>query len=244
MDSIPLSPLSTRSRERSPVAAAGKLSAILCKQLRRVGPLGAIIVLHIAFFYALQSGLIRQAVEAIPKEVVVSFITPERTPEAPKPQPQPPVPKTVPVVKKSVTPPPAPTPVVNNTPSPQAITVPAAPPSPPAPPESAAPAVAAAPPVSSGPRTVTNGIEYLQAPKPEYPAMSRRMNEEGKAILRVLVNEKGRAERVEVQTSSGSARLDEAARQAVLRAVFKPFIEDGKAVAAFAIIPIRFQLDN
>lgn len=94
------------------------------------------------------------------------------------------------------------------------------------------------------PRTITTGIEYLQAPQPEYPPIARRMGEQGKAILRVLVNEKGRPERVEVQKTSGSLRLDEAARQAVLRALFKPFFDDGKAVTAYAIIPIRFQLDN
>lgn len=70
------------------------------------------------------------------------------------------------------------------------------------------------------------------------------MGEEGKVMLRVLVNEKGRPERVEVQKTSGSPRLDEAARQAAMRAVFKPHMEDGRPVAVFAIIPIRFQLDS
>ncbi|MGH8809433.1 MAG: energy transducer TonB [Noviherbaspirillum sp.] len=226
---------------RRPFPPAASLPLLLWQQLTRFGPLGAIILLHIAFFYALQSGLLRQAVQALPKEVMVTFITPEPKRETPKPQP--PAPKTVPVVKKSVTPPPAPVPVVNNTPSQQAITVPPAAPTPVAA-EPAAPVVAAPPAPPAAPRTITSGIEYLQAPQPEYPAMSRRLSEEGKAVLRVLVNEKGRPERVDVQKTSGSARLDEAARQAVLRAVFKPFMEDGKAVAAFAIVPIRFQLDN
>ena len=227
--------------------ASSGMATALWRQVRRIGPLGAIILLHVGFFFVLQSGLLRHAAEALPKEVMVTFITPERTPEPPKPQPRPPepnpVPKTVPVVKKSVTPPP-PVPVVNPTPSQNAITAPPAPPSPPA--EPVAPAVTAppAPPAPAMPKTVTSGIEYVQAPQPEYPPASRRMGEEGKAVLRVLVNEKGRPERVEVQKTSGSPRLDEAARQAVLRAVFKPFIEDGKAVPAFAIIPIRFQLDN
>ncbi|MGE5622450.1 MAG: energy transducer TonB, partial [Bacillota bacterium] len=93
------------------------------------------------------------------------------------------------------------------------------------------------------PRTIASGIEYIQPPQPEYPPISRRMGEEGKAVLRVLVNDKGHPERVELQKSSGIARLDEAARKAVLRALFKPFIEDGKAVPAYAIVPINFQLD-
>jgi periplasmic protein TonB len=216
------------------------------QQLRRIGPLGTIILLHVVFFYALQSGLVRKAAEALPKEVSVTFITPQpqQKPEPPKPQPAPEKPKTVPVVKKQAAPPP-PVPVVNTTPSQHAITAPPAPPAPPAPAEPASPVVSAppAPPAPAVPKTITAGIEYLQAPQPEYPPVSRRIGEEGKAVLRVLVNDKGRPERVEVQKTSGSARLDEAARQAVLRAVFKPFIEDGKAVAAYAIVPIRFQLD-
>lgn len=228
-------------------APAGALAAQVWQQLRRIGPLGAIILLHIAFFYALQSGLLRKAAEALPREVTVTFITPQPQvkPEPPKPQPAPEKPKTVPVVKKQVAPPP-PVPVVNTTPSQAAITAPPAPPAPPAPAEPAPPVVSAppAPAAPALPKTVTSGIEYLRAPQPEYPPVSRRMGEEGKAVLRVLVNDKGRPERVDVQQSSGSARLDEAARQAVLRAMFKPFMEDGKPVPAYAIVPIRFQLDN
>src|SRR5207237_10735251 len=93
------------------------------------------------------------------------------------------------------------------------------------------------------PKTIS-GVEYLQAPQPEYPPLARRMGEEGKVMLRVLVNDKGRAERIEIQKSSGSQRLDEAARLAASAALFKPYIEDGKAVAVYAIVPIAFQLNS
>ncbi|HJV51840.1 MAG TPA: TonB family protein [Noviherbaspirillum sp.] len=220
----------------SPLAAA-------VAQVRRAGPLGFIVLLHIGFFYALQSGLLRKASDALPREVIATFITPEPARETPQPQPA--APKTVPVVKKAVTPP-RPAPVIQPAPSPKAITVDSPPPVPePAAPAAAATAPAAppAPAAPAQPRTITSGIEYIQPPQPEYPPISRRMGEEGKAVLRVLVNEKGRPERVELQKSSGSARLDEAARKAALRALFKPFIEDGKAVPAYAIVPINFQLD-
>jgi periplasmic protein TonB len=225
-----------------PCLLAG-VPSLLWQQIRRIGPLGAIILLHVGFFYALQSGLLRQATQAVlPKEVFATFITPQPAPEPPKPQPV--APKTVQVVKKAITHS-RPTPVVNTTPSPQAITIAPSAPSPqPAAPAMVAPSVPATPPASAQPRTISSEIEYLQAPQPDYPPISRRIGEEGKAILRVLVNEKGRPERAEVQKSSGSTRLDEAARQAVLRAIFKPFMEDGKAVVAFAIVPIKFQLDN
>lgn len=213
-------------------------SAALFAQIKRIGPLGLIILAHVMFFYALQSGLLRKASQALPHEIVASFITPEPVRETPQPQPhpQPAAPKTVPIVKKAVTPP---TPVVNTRSSPNAVTAPVSAPAP----EPAAPAAAPAAAPPAQPKTIASGVEYLQPPRPDYPAAARRMGEEGKAVLRVLVNDKGRAERIELQKSSGSPRLDEAAKQAVLRALFKPYMEDGKPVAVYAIVPITFQLD-
>jgi protein TonB len=225
--------------------SADGMSIISRLQLRRLGPMTLIVLLHLGFFYMLQSGLLRQAVQALPNEVFATLIAVDTPPpEEPKPQPQPAPPKTVPLVKKAPTRPPViatPTPA----PAPEAIT---APPEPPAPLEPPAPAAAPAVPVAAAPtpappRTISSGVEYLQPPRLEYPSISKRRGEEGKVLLRVLVNEKGRAERVEVQQSSNSMHLDEAARQAVLRALFKPYMEDGKAVAVYAIVPIRFQLN-
>lgn len=232
----------------SGMVAAGALA--VRRHARRVGPLAAIALMHLALFHALQGGLPKQAMAQAPREVSVTFITPP-TPPAPQSAPTPAPPKTVPVVKKRAAPPRPVAPVapaVNPTPSPQAISTPAPEPAPVSPEASAATAAAptaspSAPPAPAQPKTVTAGIEYLQAPQPDYPPIAKRMGEQGKAVVRVLVNDRGRPERVELQRSSGSARLDEAARQAVLRAVFKPFMEDGKAVPAWAVVPIRFQLD-
>lgn len=208
------------------------------QQARRIGPLGLIILLHIGFFYALQSGLLRQAAQALPTAVLASFITPE-APPAPKPQPAPP--KTVPIVKKSVAP--TPVPVINTTPSPQAITAAPQTPSAPAAAETAT-TVSAPPAAPAQPKTISSGVEYIQPPQPEYPPLSRRMGEQGRVVLRVLINAKGHPERVEVQKSSGLPRLDEAGRQAVLRALFRPHVDDGQAVAVYASVPINFQLNN
>jgi protein TonB len=216
------------------------------KQIRRIGPLGLIILLHVLFFYALQSGLLRQAAQAMPREIFVSFITPEQPAPIPQPEPPKPVsapPKTVPVVKKKVKPRPAPVkPAITPTPAPQPIETPIAPAAPSIdPPVAAAPAAPPAPAVPALPKTIS-GVEYIRAPLPDYPPISKRMGEEGKVILRVLVNEKGLPERVDVRQSSGSARLDEAARQAALRALFKPHLEDGRPVAVYALVPIDFSI--
>ncbi|CAN5194810.1 energy transducer TonB [soil metagenome] len=215
------------------------------QQFRRLGPLGLIILLHVGFFYALQSGLLRQAAQAtLPKEVFASFITPEKPPQPEPPRPQP---KTVPVVRKPATQP-AITPVVK-APSESAISAPP-PPTQPAAAEPVAVVPAPAPPAPPAPapaapiKTISSGVEYLQPPQPVYPQVSKRLGEEGKVVLRILINESGRPDRVDVQTSSGSPRLDEAARQAALRALFKPHMADGKATAVYAIVPINFQLDR
>lgn len=226
----------------------------------RVVPLVLIIALHLGFFYALQSGLLQPPpAQIVPKEVLVHFITPEPAPKVETVQPPAPPkpPKTVPIIKKPAPKPPQPAvkpavPTPPPAPSEPAITVPQAPaPAAPEPsaaaPQSMAPVPApapAAPAAPPPPKTVTSGVEYLQPPQPEYPLLSRRKGEEGKVVLRALINLKGRPDQVEIQQSSGSARLDEAARQAVLRAVFKPHLEDGKPVMVYAIVPIKFQLDR
>lgn len=211
----------------------------------RLGPLALIVLLHVGFFYALERGLAGKSMppQTQPKEVFATFVTPapqptprsipKPEPEAPKPHPaQKPKPIPKPIAKKAI-------------PTPDTAAAPPAPPvASPAPPAPSAPTAApAAPPAPPAPPKSISGVEYLQPPNPEYPAMSRRMREEGTAVLRVLVNARGRAERVELQKSTGSPRLDEAAKQAVLRTLFKPYIEDGKALPVFATVPIKFQLD-
>jgi protein TonB len=85
-------------------------------------------------------------------------------------------------------------------------------------------------------------VEYVQEPVPHYPVASRRQRAEGAVLLRVLVDESGRAKEIEIYRSSGHPPLDEAARDAVLRAVFKPYVENGVSRAAFVMIPIEFSL--
>lgn len=87
-------------------------------------------------------------------------------------------------------------------------------------------------------------VEYVQEPAPHYPSISRRQRAEGAVLLRVLVDENGRAKDIEVYRSSGHRPLDEAARDAVLRAVFKPYVENGVSHAAFVMIPIEFSLSR
>lgn len=79
-------------------------------------------------------------------------------------------------------------------------------------------------------------------PPPRYPAMARRLGEEGVADLLVELSAAGRVTEVRVVESSGSARLDAAAVAAVRDWRCEPARVGGVAVAASARQRIRFSL--
>ena len=106
-------------------------------------------------------------------------------------------------------------------------------------PPSPAPAIASA---SGTAVPEMSNVAYLVQPAPHYPPESKRTREQGLVILRVLIDESGHAKTIEVYRSSGHPRLDEAARNAVARAVFKPYIDRGVARQSAAIVPVEFSL--
>jgi protein TonB len=121
------------------------------------------------------------------------------------------------------------------TPVAQAEPVAAAPTTPTAPPPAA--------PAPPAPLTAPSfNAAYLNNPAPAYPALSRRTGEEGKVILRVLVNEKGLPDDVQVRTSSGHARLDDAAAATVRQWKFVPARRGDSATPAWVLVPISFSL--
>ena len=106
------------------------------------------------------------------------------------------------------------------------------------------PAAAATPSVptaGAGDRTMAKP-DYLRNPPPQYPAESRKLREEGVVLLKVAVTESGRAGDVQLQRSSGYARLDQAALRAVRRWEFKPARVGLTAVASAVEVPVRFGL--
>ena len=91
------------------------------------------------------------------------------------------------------------------------------------------------------------GSAYAQAryaynPKPRYPERARREGWEGTVIMAVLVDQKGRPERVEVGRSSGFADLDQAAAETVRRWLFQPARYGEKSMESWVKIPIVFRL--
>lgn len=111
------------------------------------------------------------------------------------------------------------------------------------PPTPAAPIASPPAPTPSLPRTIPpSAIQYIVPPAPVYPRQSARMRESGRAVVRVLIDEGGLPRTVQLATSTGFARLDDAALAAVRNCRFKPWLDDGVAVAAWANIPIEFEL--
>lgn len=79
-------------------------------------------------------------------------------------------------------------------------------------------------------------------PMPSYPPAARRRGVEGKVVLDVLVSAEGQALAVDIARSSGSAMLDEAARETIRRWRFRPAMRGGKATEARAAVPVQFSL--
>jgi len=221
-------------------------SALSLESMRaKFGPLSVVFVIHVVLFYLAYSGMLTRMVDTtLQQAVMVTFVAP---PAPPKAEPPPAV-KAASVAKlRPPVLPAVPVPVIRvaTQSNPISVTQTAvalvvldkAPAPIAAPVATAAPVSAPAP----APKVMTV-VEFVSPPQPIYPPMSKRMGEQGKVVLRVLVNENGKADQVEIQTSSGSARLDEAGRQAVLRALFKPYRENGRSIAGFATVPVTFEL--
>jgi len=198
---------------------------------RRIGLMLAVALHALAIWGLLQVGAVRQSLlDAAP--IMVRWIDPPQTvtppkplPVAPKPQPT----KTQPIAPSVLSTPP--------TPMPQAV------------PQVAAPVAQPAPIISAptAPVAVTAPIfnaAYLRNPPPVYPAQSKRRNEAGKVFLRVYVSADGAAEKIELQTSSGWPRLDQAAQDTVRNWRFVPAKLGDKAVPAWVIVPINFVLEG
>jgi len=87
-------------------------------------------------------------------------------------------------------------------------------------------------------------VAYLNNPAPVYPKMSRRLGEQGRVMLKVLVSENGIAEQVQLDTSSGYEKLDQAAIDAVKKWSFVPAKKSNQAISAYVLVPVKFSLNS
>jgi len=201
----------------------------------------AILAAHVAAVYGLLQ--VRELREAA-HEVAPMFVDLIAPPAPPVPVPPPPTPR--PIQKK-----PLPSPVIAAAPSPAPapFVVPVPPPLPEPVQAPPAPAAVQAPPAPPAPAPApkiipASAVQYLEPPAPEYPRLSRRNAESGRVMLRVFIDIAGMPRNVQVSSSSGFARLDDAALAAVQKARFKPYSENGQPTAGWTYVPINFELEK
>jgi len=86
--------------------------------------------------------------------------------------------------------------------------------------------------------------DYLHNPKPQYPALSRRLGEQGRVLLHVQVSTTGTPMEVTVKQSSGFKRLDQAAVDVVKRWQFVPAKQGNTALISWVDVPLQFSLEK
>jgi protein TonB len=73
--------------------------------------------------------------------------------------------------------------------------------------------------------------------------MARKLNQEGRVLLKLTIDEKGNLLNVEV-IEKADYGFTEAAVEAVKKSTFLPAKKDGKSIASRALLPIRFRLER
>ncbi|MDO9140206.1 MAG: energy transducer TonB [Methylobacter sp.] len=219
---------------------------------------GLVLCLHLAAFAALRPQPQPLSVEAIPEPIMISLLS------APQAATQPPMPAVTPLepqknpVKKPVK-------IPLSKPVMPRIKKPGLPIAPPlkqtAMPEATTSAAVAVPknqatnnrPVLSTAKEAADtqayqspnfNAAYLNNPTPNYPSISRRLGEQGLVLLLVQVTADGTAGSVELQTGSGSSRLDQAALEAVKKWRFTPAKRGEQPVSASVVVPVRFSIEG
>lgn len=227
------------------------------------GVLASVVLVHLVVLWWLQHGLSREALPLITPVTLISVPLDKPAPAAlpklipeqlPVPAPIAPTPRQLPTPDKPSQPAPTPA-VVNTTPSPApnlpVIVAPAT--------ESSSPlatGMTALPPTSasragpSGSASTSSSVvlpsasaAYLHNPPPAYPAMSRRLAEQGRVMLRVLIGTDGLPQKAELQAGSGYDRLDRAALEAVMRWRFVPGRRGDVPETMWVSVPIVFNLE-
>lgn len=196
---------------------------------KRAVALVAIIALHVLVIYAFAKGLATNAVAYVQTIIQTSIIQTEKPKQLPPPPPpvdlkqRPPVQVVAPEVNISIpadTPPP---PITMTTTRP----VPKAPPA----------------PVRRAPVVRTGASARWRSTEDYYPSASQRANEEGRPVVEYCVSANNRLTSVQVQTSSGFPRLDDAAVALVkASAPFKAATEDGKPIDSCGRLAVKFQI--
>ena len=186
---------------------------------RRLTGLVAVVAFHVVLVYALVHGLARKIVEVVRAPLETKIIEEIKAPPPDKPPPPPP--------PKLAMPPPPYIP-------PPEVTVQA--------PLVLAPTITAVtnkPPEERTPPVFNAKL----CDEPPYPAAARRANETGTVRLRFLIDVDGKVLDSKVERSSGSRRLDEAARAGLSLCRFRPGTVNGRPEQSWGSIDYVWKLE-
>ena len=243
-------PYTVRSSEL-PTPAVGPLH-------RKILIAATVVLVHALALWALQAGLLRRPDEIVaPVAISVHLIPPPapavEPPTAPPPKRPPPVARPAAprkAARTQVPPVPRPAPAQDALPLPDAArpavtapplgattstvaaaqTEPSAPPGPPSPP-------------SPKVELPSSDASYLQNPAPVYPPISKRLGEQGRVVVRVLIGPDGVPQKADLKRSSGFERLDRAALEYVMRCRYVPGKVGGVPQAMWYEAPVSFVLE-
>jgi protein TonB len=193
---------------------------------KRLTGLVVVVILHIVLGYALVQGLARKIIEVV-RAPLETKIVEEVKPPPPEKPPPPYIPP--PEVQVQV---PVQAPVIT------AVT--AVKPTEPVPPPAAP---VAAPEKPRAPVKTAAIVDARNCEKPPYPAAALRANEQGIVQLNFLIDTDGSVLESNVAKSSGSRRLDEAARNGLALCKFKPGTTDGKPEKSWARIEYQWKIE-
>ena len=182
---------------------------------RRLTGLVAVIAFHVVLVYALVHGLARKIVEVVRQPLETKIIEEIKAPPPDKPPPPPP--------PKLTTPPPPYIP-------PPEVQVQA---------PMSAPTITA---VTTEPVRTPPVVNAKSCDEPPYPAAALRANETGIVSLRILVGIDGKVLDSKVERSSGSRRLDEAARAGLSLCRFRPATVNGKPEQSWGRIEYEWKI--
>ncbi len=186
----------------------------------------AILAFHAVIIYAFATGLATNGARIVATILQTSIVQTQKVQELPPPPPHvdlkipPPVQVVAPDVAINLPPTPAPIHQVV-----------------------AKPVVKAPPVIHVPPAPIVAGkVTYAPDPQDYYPEASRRNNEEGRALVHLCVDPRGRVASADVAASSGHPGLDDAAVRLAKAMRFKPATQKGKPVQWCTALPVKFAL--
>lgn len=190
-------------------------------------------LIHVLFFYGLLTGLSERITHVLPNIIdvrILDTVEPQAVELPPPPMPD------LEQAKVDFVPPPEiriAAPATSQTITVEQKTVET--------PRSVVPSIAPAKSAAAAP-TPARSIAATHT-TPPYPPLSRRLGEEGTVQLRLAIGTDGRVQNAVIETSSGSQRLDEAARDWVTyHWRYHPATRDGKPVASQTLVKVVFNL--